>query len=243
MRVPVSRSVLLAFAVCLGSAPAAPAKVFMRWRVPGSTQRAIQALRGRTAYQADIRVNGGSGRLTVIHCDAPLDLAMARLARLRDEGAPILAWQGEQLGFAMGFAENRVWRSLALAGSRPGTSLFFLFDQSRAAYAASLQATGRAAPEDIPRFPGAAPVWSMANEDTRTSLRSSACDRPPDSVIAYFNDALTAAGWQRLTGTAPGGAGLLLLRREKRLCVVSADVDPDTGTTRITVLHKRIDLK
>lgn len=222
-------------AVALGlllAAPLAQGKVFWRWR-GGSSADAIEALGGRVAYEAPVRLNDGKGHLTALGFKAPLQDTWQQLGRLF--GKQHFKPARRELAITSLEHQGRRLRLVALA-SAPGETLVFAFEQSPSEAARSKRPPSSPMLESIPDYPASRPTFLAVDERTRGSLAISETADDPGSVMAFYRSRLSSTGWTAALPEPGRPPSLFVYTRGPQLCCVL--VTPRAGGHQIAVLHK-----
>ncbi|MBM4148720.1 MAG: hypothetical protein FJ224_06720 [Lentisphaerae bacterium] len=240
--IPMFRFALRA-AVCVALLAAIPrraeARVFFRWGRAGEARRAVESLGGTSVYSGAMSINGAPGELTVFACPADI----SGLARRMNEAVGSGALVPSGAAMAAGAAESggRHYRFIAIRLTARHESILFCVEQTRSAFEESGKPPEKHLLTALPAYPGSSPSFFAEQKDRRTSLSVSVTPDAPGAVRSYYADRLEAAGWKPAfpaTGDA-GGAGMTVYLRGEEVCCCMAETSPDTGETRITLLHKR----
>ena len=225
-------------------------RVFLRRGALANSTRTMESLGGRIAYEAPVKINGGSGQLSIFSYDEPLTTVSKKLARAF-ASADIAAESGT-MSLATVARGNRVLRLLLLQMDSPGRTLVFAVNQSKLEFAASADPPSHHPIRQVRSFPGSKPVFFAANEETGMSLSISLVDADPRGVGIALESGLLSDGWQpalqpsEQDSTAPAPPPIALddspmrvyLMRDQ-LCCTLIEPAEHAGTSRIILLHKR----
>ncbi len=221
----------------------ADARVFQRWSAVADARRTLQTAGGRIAYEADIALNGGKGRL----CVAAFEENMPSVARRLSQslGQPIVAGGG---GLTVRTVENAdgVLRLVLFALPAYGRTLAVTVSQTAAEAAASARPPERHLLDEVPAYAPSTPRFFCRDEEFQMAV---AVAETPDSArtaAASYSAALAAAGWQPVPPVDPRRGGALgVYARGADLCIAFVNErDPrGGGGSIIAVLHKRRSVK
>ncbi len=221
------------------------ARVFWRWGSAADSDRALEAAGGKLAYRAEVNVNGGQGSLSVFAFDSLINDVKRELGRAF---GTTFTGTGATMAMATVQKSGHVVRLIAIQLGDRFQTLVMKFDQTAAEHKKTGDRPREHLMSELPAYPGSQPAFYAANEDTKTGLAvSEAAAGSPDDVQRYYASHLESEGWQRQApADAPPGQALSSMRiyqRGPRICCVHAIQSPETGRTRITLLHKRHEVK
>lgn len=200
--------------------------MFRRWRAKGEAIGALEAMGGQSAYRAPVRINGRSGRLTVLGFDASLPgihRAMRQRFGLKARPSPGATMSIDRVATDHG-ALDLVAVELEL-----GRTAVFAIERGAD--------TGDAAPphppiRELPAFPGSRATLSLADERAKLQFAMLATEATPRAVHHFYREELGAAGWAR--APAPDDSPLALFLKPRALCAVYAD------GPRFALMHKTL---
>ncbi len=234
----------VALLLLAGTASLSHARVFWRWGAAADSDRALEAAGGKIAYQADVNVNGGKGRLVVFAFDSLVDDVKRKLGRAFKT---TFAGTGTTMAMATVRGGGHVIRLIAIQLGDRFQTLVLKFDQTTAEHAKTGDRPKEHLMAELPAFPGSEPAFFAANEDTKMGLAVSDAAGSPDDIQGYYENHLRSEGWQRKfpPDTTQGQAlsSMRVYQRGPRICCVHAIQSSRTGRTRITLLHKRHEVK
>lgn len=224
-------------ALALLAPAAAHARVFWRWNATEDSVRALESCGGKLVYAADVTVNAGRGRLTVLNYDQPIDTVLRALrSAFRDAE---FTHQGGNLAIVRAASRGRSIRLvIAELGGLDRTVVFDL-DQSEADAEASTRPPVSAALKDLPPYPAADAVFFAQDDRASMGALVSRTAAGQETVRRFYDQALRGAGW--IAATPPQGAtasGLQLYLKRGRVCCVLVSPAREEGLNLITVLHK-----
>jgi putative intracellular protease/amidase len=224
-------------AIALLAPAAAHAKVFWRWNATEDSVRALESSGGKIVYAADVTVNTGRGRLTVLNYDQSLD-AVVRMLRRAFPGAEF-AHQGGNLAIVRAASRDRSVRLVAAELGGLGRTVVFDLDQSVADAEASARPPEGAALKDLPPYPAADAVFFAQDDRAAMGALVSRTAAGPETVRRFYDQALRGAGWTAATSPeGPAASSLQVYLKRERVCCVLVSPAREEGLTLITVLHK-----
>ncbi len=203
------------------------AAIFMR---VGRGTQALEQLGGVPLHQADVRINGQPGRLSVYGFEAAPDALAPDLRKAL--GMPELT--GADAALVTHVENGQATSLLLLPGASSQSSVVMLIEQSAAARHQTLH-NPPAWPAGL-SCPGADLLFSAENEKTRTAFAVAATADAPQAALARMDSVLTGSGWTRVPPQT-AGASLALYARGNRVFVASAAA-AGNGQTRITLLQR-----
>jgi hypothetical protein len=220
------------------------ARVYWRWGAAADSDRTLEAAGGKMAYQAEVNVNGGRGRVTVFAFDSLVGDVKRELGQAF---GTTFAGSGATMAMATVKKSGHVIRLIAVQLGDRFQTLVMKFDQTAAEHKKTGDRPKEHLMSEVPAYPGSEPAFYAANDDTKTGLAVSDAAGSPDDVQRYYASHLKSEGWQRQVSTdAPPGqafSSMRIYQQGPRICCVHAIQSPQTGHTRITLLHKRHEVK
>lgn len=216
------------------------ADVVERWGAASASVRAIGTLGAKAVYSAPVNVNGGRGTLTVLNLDKAVPDAVRELRRLFPSAT--FEHGGGSMALARVEAEGRAVRLVLFQPNAFNTTVIMVFDQSAAEAGASRASPALHRLTAVPEYPGSEPLFYAKNDETAVGLQVASTRGSPGDVLEFYRSSLAAAGWKPAPGEKAGGS-LQLFAKGTDLCVVLAEAGEEDGTTRITLLHKSLQLK
>ena len=220
---------LLLSGVLAWQATEARASVFMRL---GRGAQALEQLGGAPLHNADVRINGQPGKLSVYGFDVAPETLTPDLRKALS--MPEITGAGGRM--AIHIENGQATSLLLLPGADPRSSVVFLIEQSEEARKRSL-----AAPAEWPGgivCPDATLLFSAENEKTHTALAVAGTTATPEAAVGRLDATLAGGGWTRMPPfrAAPG---MTVYANGNRVCVVSATAAVEgTGGTRLTILQR-----
>lgn len=220
------------------------ARIFRRWGSAGESVRAMQAAGGRVAYEADVALNGGSGRMTVLGFPQPIEAVVTDLREIFDT-AGIALGGGDTMSMGIIRSAGRVLR-LVIVGplSGRGTTVF-MFDQSEAE-AGKSSTPPRDPIAAVPAYPDAETRFHVRDDNTRTDLAVCLSKTQPAGIADFYAERLSAAGWEQhlpMTAGMADSPGMLVFEKRNALCCIYVAPERSTGKTTVAVMHKEIGLR
>jgi len=223
---------LLALSIVLGASPGY-GRVFSRWRAARHSNRAVTALGGRLAYEADVTINGGRGHLAVFSFARPRQSVAKDLERAFKTS---FASAGGRGATATVNSEGLVIKLIAFSPEDLGQTLLFKLAQTDRDHRQSLSADRLSFPAGIPSSPDVEINTVMVNKETGTTLVTANTGSQPAALRVFYDAAMRSAGWRK---AAPGTRSndevqsmTVYVRGPEVCCVLS-------GEGSMTLLHKR----
>jgi len=213
----------------------AQARVFWRWGTSDRGRAVLEAAGGKLAYEADVMLNGGDGRLSVYGFEHSFAQVKTALARAFDEDA---------------FRRRHGSMVLARIPGDRGASTLLLIRTPTGAAAFAFEPVADAKqrrPEHvagIPPYPGAEPVFSAEDKHASFAFGLAHTAAAPGDVSVFYMRRLRAEGWLPVpVATGPVGErpGMLMFRKQRAVCTVYAARPERRQPTRIAVMHKRLE--
>jgi len=216
-------------------------KVFLRWGRAARDAEGIQSIGGRLAYQASVTVNEGHGDLAVLAFDAPPEIVVARLRSLFADAEFDDPADGMALG--SGACGNLLLRFLILSLDSTAETLVFKLAQDRLNRTRALLPPPAPSIHGVCVYPEATPLFLFTDRTARAGLLVSETAAPAPAVKRFIAQHMASSGWTASLPAHSPDASLTLYLRAGALCSVMVNEPAPSGMTRITVLHKRQELK
>lgn len=221
------------------------ARVYLRWGAAARSRSAIESAGGKAAYEAPVNVNGGEGRLTVFSFELPIEETLKRLRGAFPGSA--FAFKGGSMATGEVRAHGHYLKLILMQLSDVGQTVVLNFDQTERAHRATQEAPVRHRMEAVAPFPGSQATFYAHNEDTNVALETSTTRASADEVQAFYREELIGAGWQSTLGKPlplpQGHQAMQTYLKDGKLCLIHVMRSPAFGESRITVLHKRHDVR
>ncbi|GEM_PF-2487026 len=223
--------------VC-GGVPAA-ARVFMRWG-RADTQRVTPTESGwQQGQTGPVHVNGRTYDLQVYAARGSARQALEQFRRMyREREADVQLWPGGEMHAGWAVWPDRFTRALVVSPRHWPHPLVFLVHSRQPAAAAAPPA----APADLPVYPGARPGSQVTRPETGVTAAFWRTPDAPREVLAFYDQALGAAGWTPFfvdTAGRRADGPLAVYTKGRRLCYVQVSpVRAVPGEQMITVLIK-----
>jgi len=219
------------------------ARVFWRWRSAETGTRALQSAGGTIAYETDIALNGGRGRMTVFRFAETLEEVAATLRKVFNT-PNITSGANSTMSVGVIRAAGHVLRLVLVAPLSGQGTVVFQFDQSQAEAGRSRNPPHDPVP-DVPAYPDAETRFHVREDNTKTDFAVFLSNAQPADIVDFYATRLSADGWMQplpLTAGRPGRPGMLLFEKQNALCCVYVAREKSTGQTKIAVMHKEIGL-
>lgn len=209
------------------------ARVSWRWGAGTQSSKALSTAGGKSAYAADISLNGADAELTVFSFASEPTELISLLTRLF-KGASF-QYRGGRMAYAFLNEGDTVLRLIVLQVSEKAETLVIKIEQSAKEYEASKEPPKKHLIEEVPEFPGSKPVFYARNKDTDFQIASSTALTAPSDVQAFYADALSAQGWN---SPLEDSSSLQFYIRGSAVCMIMASKQERSGRSSITLLHK-----
>ncbi len=229
------RAAALAAALPFGAPDAADARVFQR--LGGRLPERLRDAGGTVAYESDVTINGGRGRLTVTGFTQPAGEVARILRRVAGANASTLA-AGGTLNTTVN-SGGSVTRLLAFSLPTHGRTLVISIEQSENDYRLSRERPERAALAGLPVFADSTPRLFVRDDKTQMSLAVSDTTADADTVHRDIAAQLARQGWSATMPAAPAGAALRVYGRGAEICCVHVSPLQSAAGNAITLLHKQ----
>ncbi|MGQ9662157.1 MAG: hypothetical protein ACUVWX_07450 [Kiritimatiellia bacterium] len=241
------RFLLLLSLLTVFLSPSAQARVFYRWKSGHQSTRALLDVGGRLAYQADVTLNGGEGRLTVISFDKPFEEILALLKQLF--GTASFTSSGDSMALGTFLDERVGLRLLVISPGDTVQTLVLKLEQSPKEFQASMRRPSRHMLAAVPECPGGEPLFFCTDHNTGTSLAVARVSNESETVRRLYEAELLRSGWKKvLAGSdksnplslafSHGPAASIFLRGQEVCCVYLESTGSDVES-RITILHRK----
>jgi len=225
----------LLFCVLLLAGVTARARVFWRWGASGRARAVLEAAGGSLAYEADVVLNGGDGRLCVYGFRGSFAQVKTALARAFDEDA----FRGRHGSMVLArIAQQRAALTLLLIRTPTGAAAF-AFEQP--------DGEKKHRPEhvaQIPPYPDAEPLFSAVDEEADCSFGLARTAAAPGDVSAFYRQRLRADGWRPVpvaAGATGNRPGMLMFQKARAVCTVyAARAKRSRTATHIAIVHKHL---
>lgn len=235
--------VVAAAAVLLAGAIVCHGRVFARWSTTSHSTEAIERTGGRVSYDAAMTLNGGNGQLTVFGFDKPIAATVRELARLFH--IENFTYDGGTMAAATVTQDDRILKLIAVTLDNENKTTLFKFEQSVSEAKASGEHPARHFMDIVPPYPGSEPVFYARDNNTGMGMELSSAQGEPATIKSFYNSSLAGSGWKSVV---PGGSAssdlAVFVKGAEVCCVFVSSAGADTpGRSRITVLHKPLEMK
>jgi len=213
--------------------------------------KTMESLGGAVAYEAAVVVNGGSGQLTVFGFDQSLREVVRGLSKAF--AIPGFTYSGGSMGYGSVTADGKALGFVAIRIEEQRKTVVFQIEQSEEDRRQSSVPPAASMLRAVPSYPESTPVFFASDGNSGMSLEVSRVRADEEAVRRFFAGALPGAGWTYAFGPTPdandpalaaaGGPSLKVYLKKHQVCCVLVDASDVADETRITVLHKRHDLK
>ena len=225
--------------LCCMALLSASGRVYRRWRGGAEHRRAIETLGGTLAYEADVSVNNGSGRLALFSVNRPLPPLFRELRRAMRPA--VYAYADGGMGQAIVEQGRETTRIIGVHLPEHRQSLLFAITTED-----ELQrAPDRHRLAAIPEYPGSEPLFFAMDRQGGLGVAIATAQAGRREVMAYYRTQLSQAGWTQLFPPASGHrerSESALAIFEKGPHMAGVHIEPSQthpGQARITVLHKQ----
>jgi hypothetical protein len=214
-------------------------RVFLRWDGRSDVIGSLTRLGGSLAYETQVRINGGDGKLTVVSFDDALDDIAPRIRRILSIPTPEADDTNGSLHLLRG--ESTTIRLLMLRIEDAGRTLAIAIEQSNAEYAASETELHSHELKALPPYPGSKPLFFAEDADTKLRVAVSETLAHADSVQLFYDRELRSKGWiPSLPDSSDAQRPMPLYIRKSELCCIAVTPTQTSALQRITLLHKEL---
>jgi hypothetical protein len=233
------RSTLLLILLAVTAGNLVHARVFSRWKGRSDVVGNLTRLGGTVAYEANIELNGGAGRLTVVGFDDALDTVASQIRRIMNLPERAMTSGNSSVHIMEGAATTH--RLVLLRFALAGKALAIDIEQTNADFLASRTPPSKHRFKALPPFPGSTPKFFAENADTELQIAVNTTFAPAEAVRQFYDQELRAKGWTASLSDAQGNTtSLPLYHRRAELCCVFVAPSESTGIQQITLLHKAL---
>jgi len=221
----------------------AGAKVF--WTQPAAQGHAVlETTRDwKTVYTSSVRINDGRGNLTIMGCNEPLGMVMAKLRQAYASCESLSTFrQNETMGWARMREDGAIVTLLALAPNAPEQTVIFVLTQAQDDYDKSRGHPSAPHLRDPPPYPGSSVQMYLTSEESRMQLEIYAAAAMPEVIHQYYESVLLGQAWTRLD-PAGASASLVIYQKGPALCALLVLPAGGGAESTITVLHKRLKME
>ena len=224
-------------------------KVFWKWRPARSYQALNVLINGRSLLESPVTINGASGNLSIIGCNADLPSVISQLRVRYASCQKIMDFQeSASMGWGIIIEDEYIRRIIVLNLHALQESMMFLISQTFNNYRNSLKTPLSHSPQFIPSYPGSMPGTAIHIAATAADLTVSSATGLPESICSFFQTALTSDGWQNITpipnlSTENTGFSISIYKKRAEICCILVQPSAETLENTITVLHKRLKVK
>jgi hypothetical protein len=215
-------------------------RVFIRWNAASRSTQTMETLGGKLVYEAAVTVNGGDGQVTVFGFDKAIGKIVTELAKTF--GIEKSDFGGGTMAILSVDSDDRAIRLVAADLNGDNRTLVFKFEQSVADAKVSAARPTRHLMKAVPSYPGSSPQFYAKDNNTGMSVEMSSAPAQESSIREFYDSSLTGSGW---TSALPGlNGGLAVFKKGAEICCVLVAADDNvSGGSRITVLHKPLEMK
>jgi hypothetical protein len=198
----------------------------------------LQQLGGKTAYTANIKINGGSGKLSVTGFD---DLNGSAASNIRQlfELPPTQPAQSPATDIFILKGKNKTTRLVLLHLPKKHKLLAITITQPNSEYIKSYTPP-KYSISDIPPYPASSTRFSAADENAKLQICVSTTTAPPESVASFYNSMLKSAGWLPFLADKQGSVTQTsIYQRHNNICFIMPTITK-SGQTSICIVHKQL---
>jgi len=239
---PAIPILLLVLAVIL-SATTLQARVFTRRKGGSDVNGTLTGLGGKTAYNADIKINGGRAKLSVIGFNDPLGTTISDICRILNIPTDKKAVQSREPTtsiYILKGSENTL-RMILLKIPEKQNLLAITISQSNSDYKKSTAKPTHHQIKAIPAYPESTPEFYASNSDTKLAIELSSTSAPAEAVNSFYHQILKSDGWTPFLSDAAGSIPAMTIyqRNAEISCILAT---PTPSATKILLLHKQLSL-
>ena len=217
------------------------ARVFTRWKGSSDIRGTLTGLGGKIAYNADIKINGGKAKLTVIGFTDTLGRTISDICRslnIPPDKKAIRSHTPATSIYIIKRAQSTL-RLILLKIPNKQNLLAITITQSNTDYAKSTTAPARHQITAIPVYPDSTPEFYAENKDTKLAIELSSTAAPAEAVNNFYYQTLKSAGWTPFLSDAAGSIpAMTIYQRNAEISCIQAT--PTETETKILLLHKQL---
>jgi hypothetical protein len=214
-------------------------RVFSRWKGRSDVVGNLTRLGGRVAYESEIRINGGEGRLTVLGFDDALDTIHSQIRRILALPAGNPQEGSSSLHILKG--DTTTHRLVLLRFEKTGRALAIAIEQTHAEFLKSTKPPRTHLIKAIPPYPGSTPTFFAKDMNTKFCIASSTTTATTPAVLQFYERALSAKGWTAsLTDSQGCVTEMPIYHRRSEICLLLVTSGSTPNTQHITLLHKEL---
>ncbi len=225
------------------SATTVRARVFTRWKGSSNVTATLTRFGGKSAYSADIKINGGKAKLSVIGFNDSLGNTVSDFCRILNIPADKNATQNltpTTTIYILKGSQNTL-RLILLKIPEKQKLLAITIEQSNSDYEKSTAKPTRHQIKSIAEFPDSTPEFYAANRETKLAIELSSTSAPAEAVYGFYHQTLKSDGWFPFLSDDAGSIPTMTIyqRNAEIACVLAT---PTPNETKILLLHKQLSL-
>lgn len=223
----------------LGGVAISHGRVFIRWGSRSDTTRTIETSGGSRAYDADVRINGTKGHITVFGFNEHIGEVVQRLRAAF--GSDRFVFTGGSMGYATINTGGKTVTLIAIWLQEQGKTVLFKLVQSTAAAEAARRDPERNGIKGLPLYPDSEILFSASDLNARMSISVASTPASATQIHSFFASHLASDGWiAPVSDPSSGATRLAVYLKPSEVCCISVDDGETSGMSRITLLHKSL---
>jgi hypothetical protein len=214
------------------------ARVFTLTPGRSNISGSLQKLGAKSAYSANIEINGGSGKLTVTSFN---DLTGTTASSIRQllELPPASASGAPVTDVYIISGKSETTRLILIHLPQKQQLLAITITQSNSEYRKSKKQPQHNI-SDIPAYPGSTPNFTAADKKAKLKICVSSTTVPPEAVSAFYTTTLKSAGWRTFLSDKRGSIPqTITFQHGSSICFIMPLIS-QSGKTTICIVHKRL---
>jgi hypothetical protein len=219
------------------------ARVFTRWKGNADVTGTLTSLGGKSAYTADIKINGGKGKLSVIGFNNTLDSTISDICRSLDIPTDKKAVQSRTPTTSIYILKgpDTTLRLILIKIPEKQNLLAITIKQSNSDYEKSTAAPTAHQISAIPFYPDSTPKFYAENKETKLAIELSSTSAPAEAVNSFYHQILKSEGWTPFLSDAAGSIPAMTIyqRNAEISCILAT---PTPTETKILLLHKQLSI-
>ena len=233
------RTLLVMALIVVSVASVVHGRVFSRWKGRSDVVGNLTRLGGTVAYESEIRLNGGEGRLTVLGFDDALDTINSQIRRILALPAANPGEGSSSLHILKG--DTTTHRLVLLRFEQTGRALAIAIEQTHAEFLKSTKPPQTHLIKAIPPYPGSTPTFFAKDMNTKLCIAASTTTAATPAVLKFYERELNAKGWTAsLTDSRGCATAMPIYHRRSEICLLLVTAGSTPSTQQITLLHKEL---
>ena len=232
------RLAIITLLTILITATAVHARVFTRRKGSSDIVGNLTRLGGSVAYNADVTINGGSGHLSVIGFNDPLNNTASDICRIlniptNSSSTPDRLDANTFLYILKG--QTKTLRLILLKLPKKQSLLAIAIEQTNAEFEKSSTPSQHQL-KQIPAYPGSSPEFYAKNSETKLAIAVSSTSAPAEAINSFYHVTLKSDGWKPYLSDTHGSIPkMTIYQRNAEICCILA-----ASSQKLIILHKQL---